>query len=719
MTNPYAGSGGPPSFSSTSAGPGGDRHLRRPSYATVAAGTGTASHRASASERSAVASAGALALAARGEQQPQAVNMLSRPHSRSIDMGEQGGQRPGSGWRGNRMGCLVHEDHPPFFIPSYLGRSRHVARLYREHRRHLEELQELARQEPIPPPQPSLSTSSSNVNLHKLHTAHTHHHRGPVQDIIERLPPPSEEDKNHPLPSAWSEEDKQSGLEIQSEGTEVRFTGNCKTSDEAASIRSDHPMPKECGIYYYEITILSRGKDGMIGIGFSTKRASLNRLPGWEQESWAYHGDDGYCFACTASGKAYGPRFASNDVIGCGINFRTGEAFFTKNGVYLGVAFNNIKGDKLYPSVGMKKPNEHLRVNFGRTPFVFDIDRMMEQGRRVVMAEIRQTDVTPIYPSGDESALTQALVAQYLAHEGYVETAKALSRESWERQESIRDDSQPYQPPDSDDDVHAINRQKIRKSILDGDIDRALKYTSSYYPNVLEEGHNRDVYFRLKCRKFIEMMRRYAELVAATSSPRLVTKSIDSLASNGHAEQNTEDGQNGEPEDDEDDDDTQMELDDQLHRETTTTKKPSAVATDDIDMDASQELTRSQTLRKGAFMKKEDLQAAALAYGRELQMEFGSSGDVRPEIKKELQDLGAIWAYDNPADSPIAGMLDKGRRALIAEEVNGAILVSLGKPSSAALETLCAQTEALLDDTANKGGGAAAFVQVFGDLLAA
>lgn len=126
------------------------------------------------------------------------------------------------------------------------------------------------------------------------------------------------------------------GLELLADGTEARFVGVTKTQDEAAAVRSDHPMPKQCGIYYYEVTILSRGKDGLIGIGFSSRKATLNRLPGWEAESWAYHGDDGYVFACTASGKAYGPRFAAQDVIGCGVNFRTGSAFFTKNGNYLG-----------------------------------------------------------------------------------------------------------------------------------------------------------------------------------------------------------------------------------------------------------------------------------------------------------------------------------------------------------------------------------------------
>jgi hypothetical protein len=42
----------------------------------------------------------------------------------------------------------------------------------------------------------------------------------------------------------------------------------------------------------------------------------------------------------------------------------------------LGTAFRDIKG-KIYPTVGMKKPGEHIRVNFGQSPFVFDIDNVM------------------------------------------------------------------------------------------------------------------------------------------------------------------------------------------------------------------------------------------------------------------------------------------------------------------------------------------------------
>lgn len=75
----------------------------------------------------------------------------------------------------------------------------------------------------------------------------------------------------------------------------------------------------------------------LIGVGFSSKSASLNRAPGWEPESWGYHGDDGHCFQAQNVGKHYGPTFGYGDVIGCGVNFRTGTAFFTKNGHYLGM----------------------------------------------------------------------------------------------------------------------------------------------------------------------------------------------------------------------------------------------------------------------------------------------------------------------------------------------------------------------------------------------
>lgn len=105
---------------------------------------------------------------------------------------------------------------------------------------------------------------------------------------------------------------------------------------------------------------------------------ALNKVPGWEQDSWGYHGDEGDSFCCGLK-RPYGPQFNSQDIIGCGVNFRTKTAFFTKNGRDLGVAFRDINTGKrkLYPVVGFKKIGEHVRVNFGQDKFVFDIDHYM------------------------------------------------------------------------------------------------------------------------------------------------------------------------------------------------------------------------------------------------------------------------------------------------------------------------------------------------------
>lgn len=49
---------------------------------------------------------------------------------------------------------------------------------------------------------------------------------------------------------------------------------------------------------------------------------------------------------------------------------------FSRINIMVGTAFREIKG-KLFPSVGMKKPGEHIRINLGQSPFIFDIDGMM------------------------------------------------------------------------------------------------------------------------------------------------------------------------------------------------------------------------------------------------------------------------------------------------------------------------------------------------------
>ena len=222
------------------------------------------------------------------------------------------------------------EDRPAFFKPSYLRGSKYLDSLEESYNARL------AAEQEEPPARSSntgsLSTSSSNLSLHKMAPSH----RGMTYDIIEHHPY-VEDDSPSPLPSKWQDTDKYGGLEVAKDGLDVKYVSPHKLGEhEAAATRADNPIPRECGIYYYEVNIISKGKEGMIGVGYSAGNVSLEKLPGWEQDSWAYHGDDGKSFCCQSQGKGYGPTFTSGDVIGCGINFLTGCGFFTKNGVFLG-----------------------------------------------------------------------------------------------------------------------------------------------------------------------------------------------------------------------------------------------------------------------------------------------------------------------------------------------------------------------------------------------
>lgn len=214
----------------------------------------------------------------------------------------------------------------------------------------------------------------------------------------------------------------------------------------------------------------------MIGVGFSGPKVALSRIPGWEPDSYAYHGDDGQIFSNTTSGKAYGPKFGTLDVIGCGLNFRTNTAFFTKNGhmmgqyrlrdsalvtlltIIAGSAFRDLKPNMTYyPTVGMKKPGETVRANFGQEPFAFDIDKMVQDEKSAIQAEIQSAKSSTGSP---ETVFIQQLVRQYLAHDGYVETARAFAEETVEEARALANDDDADLPDSTVvEDLDALNRQ--------------------------------------------------------------------------------------------------------------------------------------------------------------------------------------------------------------------------------------------------------------------
>nr|XP_032644403.1 ran-binding protein 10 isoform X2 [Chelonoidis abingdonii] len=110
------------------------------------------------------------------------------------------------------------------------------------------------------------------------------------------------------------------------------YKGHGKNHKDAASVRATHPIPAACGIYYFEVKIVSKGRDGYMGIGLSAQGVNMNRLPGWDKHSYGYHGDDGHSFCSSGTGQPYGPTFTTGDVIGCCVNLINNTCFYTKNG---------------------------------------------------------------------------------------------------------------------------------------------------------------------------------------------------------------------------------------------------------------------------------------------------------------------------------------------------------------------------------------------------
>ncbi|CAJ2502920.1 Uu.00g103140.m01.CDS01 [Anthostomella pinea] len=560
-----------------------------------------------------------------------------------------------------------------FFTPSYLRGSSYIQKLGEAH--------EAKRVQTETQQQAGGGGSQAGPASASLGSKPPASHLGMTYDLIERAPAFDSDQPVAPLPTRWSTQDKSIGLEVSVDGLEVKYNQTVRNSreqeHEVCSIRANHPMPTQAGIYYFEVILMGKRRDETtVCIGFLGKNVNLNRPPGWEPESWGYHGDDGDVYSGGNVGKRYKDTFGVGDVVGCGVNFRTGQVFFTKNGISqgmlplitlqtrlrimrrrssdlgsdhdIGVAFRDIKG-KLYPAVGVKKTGEHIRVNFGQSPFYYDIDKVMRDEQETIKDAISRTSIKRLMsPPINETDLIQQLVLQFLQHDGYVESARAFAREIQNEQQALRiNPDVPIAGVNIKDDDDAHNRQRIRRAILEGDIDKALKLTRTFYPQVLDDNHG--VYFRLRCRKFIEMVRKSAE-----------SSSVVNKRSNGHYG---------------DDNPNEMDVDENGFSD--------SMEEDAIDPQADED----------------DL----IEYGQALEAEF--KDDPRREIRRTLNDVFALLAYTNPLEvKEIAPLLDRKGRVVVAEELNSAILSSLGKSSRSALENLYGQTSVFLDYLREDGG---------------
>ncbi len=87
--------------------------------------------------------------------------------------------------------------------------------------------------------------------------------------------------------------------------------------------------------------------------------------------------------------------------------------------------------------------------------------------------EIQKASVAQLRPPLDESALVRSLVAEYLAHEGYIASASAFAEEMQEEAGILQSQSEAMPPQFDINDVHSLNRQ--RKSLPQNEKEEAQK----------------------------------------------------------------------------------------------------------------------------------------------------------------------------------------------------------------------------------------------------
>ena len=126
---------------------------------------------------------------------------------------------------------------------------------------------------------------------------------------------------------------------------------------------------------YFEIEIITLS-GGDFGIGLADRdTVAIDSGLGTTASSYCYRGDNGTKLGVGATPAVWLP-FQQGDVIGCGYDMISRSIYYTRNGEFLGVAFDGVAENKLWPIVGSFASSgsdvpAKVRVNFGIESFRF------------------------------------------------------------------------------------------------------------------------------------------------------------------------------------------------------------------------------------------------------------------------------------------------------------------------------------------------------------
>lgn len=180
----------------------------------------------------------------------------------------------------------------------------------------------------------------------------------------------------------------------------------------------------------------------------------------------------------------------------------------------------------------------------------------------------------------------------------------------------------------------------------------------SHYPRVI--CGNPQLEFRLKCRKFIEMMRNITEYLDSASTMSLkplhnAPKHSKAQSLNGHhTTAHSDDGL-----------DPEMDLDDPPLGMNGNKSHGSETLENEVKKGLSAEEARA---------RHQELLHEAVFFGQELKRQFRA--DQNTSMADNMTEIFAMFQYPDPREGPQAYLLDPKQRTPVAEAVNSAILGS-------------------------------------------
>lgn len=452
------------------------------------------------------------------------------------------------------------------------------------------------------------------------------------------------------LPKHWSSKDKANYITLSEDGLKVHYKGIGKTHKDAAAVRAANPIPQNCLLYYYEVTIISKGRDGYMGIGLAAQGVNMHRLPGWDKQSFGYHGDDGHSFNSSGTGQPYGPTFTTGDVIGCGYNLIENVCFYTKNGQNLGTAFVGLPNVSLFPTVGLQTPGEELEANFGVKPFCYDIHQDMLKLRTKINSCINMYPVN----YNEWQPMINNLVQSWLIHNGYCSTAQIFSEYTRipfvENAQNIR------------------QRLKIQQLVLGGKIGEAIQTTNRLYPTLLKNDPN--LLFALKCRQFIEFVCGNDDLTYSTNGNDC----------NGTSTNNNK-----------------MDLDDNFEEEIESDRASIINNNGSNPVPSTRNNSENHVGDLNSFSNDIERYKPIITFGKELNS-FAQKLDQdlghNENNKKMLDEAWISIAFPDPKDArPFQNCLD---RETVCQRLNNAIVKMSSGTQKVAIETVIKHTKALI-----------------------